>query len=181
MPPSSKRKNSRPTADAWDGSPPPACFVLTDSCLSISDAPPCREDNFGHIFLSRTFQAFSHHEWDLRRFSLGDRLRACFVLKSWTREDIHNLWLKNARDDESLESNLLATAFIYVSPCERLISQAMGICVEASGSNLFRLLVRVDSRLSVSCCPPGMEYERLVSLLHYFGKLKNSYYYEFLD
>jgi hypothetical protein len=100
---------------------------------------------------------------------------------SWSREDIQRLLLKNASDGEAGKLSLSATAFIYVAPCERLIGQAFGICHELEYAKLFRRLIRVDDRLSVSCCQPGMEYGRLVSLLHYLGKMQGSLSYKYID
>ena len=66
---------------------------------------------------------------------------------------------------------VLATAFIYVPPCERLICQALCICQEVQGGNTFRLLIRVDDRLTASCCSSDKEYDRLVSLSGNLSKI----------
>ena len=179
---------SQAALDEWQGPIPPLCFVLTHSCQSISDPPPCQEDDFGHIFLSNLFTKcshhFHHHEWGSWRSNLGYTLSTQFGLGSCNRGDLQHVLLKDAVSPEDNEVALRASAFIYVAPCERLISQAIIICHEASGASRFLWhLVRVDDRLKASCCQSGMGHNRLVSLLHCHGKeqRQNLYFNQHLD
>lgn len=186
--------------NAWANSPPPACFVLTDSCISISDPPPCfeRHPNRGRSSLlsclrdypqdpsspdvrHHHYSACSYHRWEKGQYSLGGKLHSQFRMGSHNRETVQTFRLKQASSGE-VHHEKLATAYIYVAPCDRLLSQAFGICWETTTSELFSVRIRVDDRLAVTCCQPGIACGRLVSLLRNI-RLDgiNSYWSQFVD
>ena len=156
---------------------PPACFVLTDSCVSFSIPPPCSEvdKNQERIFdaldkhMSFKGQRFNSHSLQLWRGSrssnsLGKKLHTQFRIGKFTREDLQKAqlgWGEVANPETSF-----ATVFIYVAPCERLLMLALHIIDDIrSDRDLFSIRIRVDDRLNVSCCPPAAAYGRLVALL----------------
>lgn len=57
--------------------------------------------------------------------------------------------------------------FIYIAPCERLISQAIALILESRWAvgKTFLHLIRVDDRLPVSCCKDGTGLIRIASIL----------------
>ncbi|KAL9023157.1 MAG: hypothetical protein Q9180_008359 [Flavoplaca navasiana] len=165
---------------------PPACFVLTDLCVSFSYPPPCLEvdDNhdriFGAIeeFLEPRDGPIESHSLMLPgngHYSLGRRLYTQFRIGNWTREDIQRVQLSQTEFDDLKTS--FATVFIYVAPCERLLLLAYHIILNnRSPGALFSFRIRVDDRLNVSCCPPAAAYGRLVALLNIIRRGPNLSY-----
>lgn len=158
--------------DNWGGNRPSACFVLTDSCQSFSEPPPCHNHNFGRMGPWPRNVLNSYHALDTydTTSSLGGRLGKQFDIGSWTRKDVHDYLRRLVLDigggPYGNHIYVPGNFFIYVAPCERLIAQALCICYEcmAGVGSFIPRYIRVDDRLSASCCEPGMGYERLVSL-----------------
>ncbi|KAL9110489.1 MAG: hypothetical protein Q9227_005033 [Pyrenula ochraceoflavens] len=131
--------------------------------LYISYPPPCEDENFG----SRVFAppAMSHHYFSQSTSSPGNRLRSQFSIGPMTRQGILQHMLKEGEG----ENFPLATAYIYVTPCERLISQAVCICKEGSTGSIFQFRIRVDDRISATCCAANHGHYRLNSLLSHLA------------
>lgn len=166
--------------DDWGGHRPPTCFVLTDSCMSLSGPPSCQDKDFGRRILGSGFKTFCHHE--IRRYQdqkndesspgvihdsdPGPILGRQCSIGSWTRRDVQRYILNRAKGPFRNGFDLKAHVFLYVAPCERLIAEAVATASEmrTATGRFFYPLVRVDDRLCVSCCQPGKERDRLVSL-----------------
>lgn len=172
------------TIDKWGSSSPPVCFILTDSCISFSDPPPCckrhqyrgrssllssfeawSENSSSNVFHHQSYSACSYHKWGEGRHSLRGKLHSQYRIGSCDRDTLQLFRLKRTIGDE-ISNHALATVYIYVAPCDRLLSQAFGIHWETATSAFFDTTIRVDDRLSVTCCEPSMSYGRLVSLLN---------------
>jgi len=81
-------------------------------------------------------------------------------LSLFTSADINELSQKN--EDEI---DTLANIRIYVAPCKRQISAALSICAAVSLNKHLSFYIRIDDRLSASCCSTSAISERLESLL----------------
>lgn len=154
---------------------PPACFVLTDLCVSFSYPPSCLEVDenpdwiFGAIeeLLDVRGSPLNSHSLMLQGnglYSLGRRLYTQFRIGNWTRDDIQRV---QSSQTESDPETSFATVFIYVAPCERLLLLAYHILFNnQSSGQLYSFRIRVDDRLNVTCCPPAAAHGRLVALLN---------------
>ncbi|KAI4186000.1 MAG: hypothetical protein L6R41_003771 [Letrouitia leprolyta] len=103
--------------------------------------------------------------WDSPSPTEGQPTGESFSQRSCDRDTLQLFRLKRTIGDE-ISNHALATVYIYVAPCDRLLSQAFGIHWETATSAFFDTTIRVDDRLSVTCCEPSMSYGRLVSLLN---------------
>ena len=104
----------------------------------------------------------SPQRWEIHRSrSLGKKLNTQFRIGNWTRNDLQQVYLDKTL---SADGPKLATAFIYVAPCERLLLLAYHIFHDLMSQEIFDISIRLDDRLDVSCCNPGVVYDRMISL-----------------
>ncbi|CAO1599060.1 hypothetical protein XANCAGTX0491_002806 [Xanthoria calcicola] len=171
---------------AWGFTTPPACFVLTDSCVSFSIPPSCSEvdENLERIFDTLDkYLRFGNYRLSSKSLqypsgggqnSLGRKLNTQFRIGNWTREDVQRAQLGRA---ELVDPQTpFATVFIYVAPCERLLILAFHILDDnRSDRELFSIRIRVDDRLNATCCPPAAAYGRLVALLDTLRQVPRSW------
>lgn len=103
------------------------------------------------------------------RWDLGRRLVA----------EIHwPLFLFTGMNDEYYKKSHVDIR-IYVAPCKRQISTAMGVCENVLlHSKLIDCYIRIDDRLSASCCSRSAISERLKLLL---SELKEGNYPDSID
>lgn len=103
------------------------------------------------------------------RWDLGRRLVA-EIDWSLLSEEINDVY----KEPQHNMSGTLGDIRIYVAPCKRQISTAISVCVSILLKHkLIDCYIRVDDRLSTSCCSRPAISERLKSLL---SELKEGYY-----
>ena len=76
-------------------------------------------------------------------------------------EEINNVY-KNIQDDRA---GVPVDIRIYVAPCKRQITTAIGVCSSVLENSLIDCYIRIDDRLSASCCSGSAISERLELLL----------------
>ncbi|KAL9621373.1 MAG: hypothetical protein Q9160_004133 [Pyrenula sp. 1 TL-2023] len=143
----------------------------TSEVFDQANPPPCQNDNFGEDISSNTVSKYSYHDLKEILPYPGERLGQQFRIGSWSREECAQFALRREFEHLPGKRRLFGKVYIYVAPCQRLISQAIALCIEAFRNALpiFLLHIRVDDRLSVSCCEAGMGHVRIASFLRYLS------------
>ena len=127
------------------------------------------------------FRNHSYYRWDQPGdYTLGKKLYSQFRIGSSGREAVKEMQIKRA-DGEGQFSGL-ATAYVYIAPCDRLLCHALGVCWEANTTQFFHVRIRIDDRLSATCCQHGLARDRFVSILDKVrGETKETYWTRYID
>lgn len=137
-------------------------FVAVERCDSFEEPPPC--SNREPALLETDYPLYLAERYD--RWNLGRRLAAEIDLSLFTSANINDL----SKDEDTHDSKSLVDIRIYVAPCKRQISTAVSICHGACLNMNVSCYVRIDDRLSASCCSTSAISERLESLLSELDK-----------
>lgn len=112
-------------------------FVFTPRCLEDSYTK-CYPSKFGSASLGQNGTSFLPPNLP-KHWTLGQRITDMM--------DVH-----------------LGTVYIFTAPCLCAVRTALEVCARENGSVL-RYMVRVDDRMSASCCPEETKFARLSSIV----------------
>lgn len=138
--------------------------------------PPCVDQEF-HTF-STDYPSYLTERYD--NWNLGRRLMMEIDVTGFMNETL-NL-LSKRYENNLAEIGSIAHIRIYVAPCKRQISTALNICRNTRihryiGNRYLGIYIRIDDRLSASCCFTSAVFERLKSLRSQLDKVPENYDY----
>ena len=144
-------------------------FVFTSRCFSNDSGNDsetrCDQRTLGFMSLREEGQSFLPGKGTSlgSQGKLGHRITKSMNAK-FSDEDLEMLRQTNYEHSDFQNAALLGNVYVYCAPCACAVRTALIICADGS-SEYLPYVVRVDDRISASCCPESTKLDRLISLL----------------
>jgi hypothetical protein len=151
-------------------------FVFTPRCLENSYTK-CHHSKFGSTSFGHSGTSFLP-QIQTNHWTLGQRITNTMNVK-FGYDESEMLRQGNYELGElqsiALEATLpLGRVYVFTAPCSCAVRTALEVCAKEN-SKIVRYIVRVDDRMSASCCPEEMKLARLSSIVENIKETETSH------